>query len=55
VRARRESEGIERNTFTGVGGPNRKVPDLKVPRQCPLFLLVQVGWAKCTVLNSKEG
>jgi hypothetical protein len=54
VRARRESESIERNTFTGVGAPNRRFPGLKVPRPCPL-VLVQVGWAKYIALNIEEG
>jgi hypothetical protein len=41
--------------YYGGGGWGTKFTALKVPRQCPLVLLVEVSWIKCKSLGSEEG
>jgi hypothetical protein len=42
-------------TFTMEGGEGeRKLTAVKVPRQCPVFLLVKIGWRQCRAFGSEE-
>jgi hypothetical protein len=53
VREEKVEGGSERDYFKGRG--HRNCPGLKVPRQCPLILLVEVRLREGKALGSEKG
>jgi hypothetical protein len=51
---REAGDAMRGNTFI-ITRRDRKFTALKFPRQCPLALLVTVGWKQGTALESEEG
>jgi hypothetical protein len=48
-----DEEGVVLGTIFITGGGTEKVTDLKLPRQCPLVLLVKTGGTQGTLLETE--
>ena len=59
LRRRRREDEVPRGTtifiITKGAGHSEKVTALKVPRQCPLVLLVKLDWNQAKALGSEAG
>ena len=44
-----------KGTAFTVAGASRRLPAVKVPRQCPLVLLAKVDWKEVKAVGKQEG